>query len=70
MATCDLECALCGFSLGTGIPGSRRWCSSCGRYVVSRAEAGDGGAVLGAALAVGAGLAAAYLLSRIFGGRR
>lgn len=66
----DVECGLCGFSLGLGIPGSKRWCTDCAKYVVAKAEGGDGGAVLGAAIAVGIGLLAAYGLSRLFDNRR
>jgi hypothetical protein len=70
MAVQDVECGLCGLSLGLGIPGSRKWCEDCEGYVLAKAEHGDAGAVVGAAIAVGAGLLAAYALSRMFGNRR
>jgi hypothetical protein len=70
MALEEVECGLCGLSLGLGVPGGRKWCSECGNYVLAKAEHGDAGAVVGAAVAVGAGLLAAYALSRLFGNRR
>lgn len=66
----DVECGLCGLSLGLGVPGGRRWCAECGKYVIAKAEQGDAGAVIGAGIAIGIGLATAYALSRIFGNRR
>lgn len=70
MALEDVECGLCGLSLGLGAPGSRRWCSACGRYVVTEAEHGEWGAAIGAGIAIGAGLLAAYAISRILSGNR
>jgi len=66
----DVECGLCGLSLGLGVPGGRTWCSECGKYVMAKAEHGDWDAVIGAGLAIGTGLVAAYVLSRVFGQRR
>jgi hypothetical protein len=62
----EIECGLCGLSLGLGLPGSRKWCRDCAKDVESRSRNGDGGALVGAAIAVGVGLLAAYALSRLF----
>lgn len=66
----EVECGLCGLSLGIGVPGGKRWCSECGHYVVAQVERGHGRAAAGAVAAVGVGLVAAYVLSRLLGGRR
>jgi hypothetical protein len=66
----DVECGLCGLSLGLGVPGARRWCSDCGRYVLENSVQGEGAAVLGGVAALVAGLAAAYLLRSLLAGRR
>lgn len=70
MALQDVECGLCGLTLGLGIPGKRRWCSECGEYVVSKAEQADFGSALGAGIAVGVGLVAAYALIRAISPRK
>ncbi len=59
----QLECAVCGASLGMGLPGNQ-YCSRCGQYVIGRAVQGNTAAVIGAVIAVGLGLLAAYLISR------
>lgn len=58
-----LECAVCGFSLGTGFPG-QGYCTRCGEYAGTRASRNDVGGVIGALALLGLGLLAAYLISR------
>ena len=58
-----LKCAVCGASLGMGLPGDA-YCSQCGQYVFARAAQGDAGAIIGAMVALGLGLLVAYLISR------
>lgn len=65
-----IVCGECGLRLGLGDPGAWVSCVRCGCLTVARAQGGDpGGAIIGAAIAVGAGLIAAYALSRVFGRR-
>ncbi len=62
----QIDCAVCGFFLGSGIPGGSRYCARCKRSVLTEARAGNLGAVLGALAVVGLGLLVAKLLSDIF----
>lgn len=64
----DLECALCGFLVGTGLPGQRRYCARCEEYVVTEARSGNAAAVGGAIAAVAIGLIGAYLIKKAIEG--
>ncbi len=62
-----VECAACGFFLGSGLPGGTHFCSRCQDIVVTRARAGNLGAVVGAlavvVLAIGIGALIAKALN-------
>lgn len=68
-APSPIDCAVCGFDLGTGLPGESKYCSRCERYVLTKAKQGSpdtlGGLVI-LGLAVVAGLAVAGFVASLF----
>ena len=60
-----VDCAACGFFLGSGIPGGSLYCSRCQRIVLARARAGNLGAVFGALLVVGVGVGLGLLAAKL-----
>jgi hypothetical protein len=48
-----IECAACGFFIGSGLPGGTYFCSKCQDLVVAKARQGDLGTVIGALAIVG-----------------
>lgn len=70
MPNIQVSCALCGASVGLGIPGSSKWCSECGQYVVAQEKQGNIGNAIGGLLTVGlvivATVAGAAILKSIF----
>ncbi|MDE1853847.1 MAG: hypothetical protein KGI38_08910 [Thaumarchaeota archaeon] len=68
-----VDCAVCGLSLGSGIPGGKKYCQRCSSYVITEARAGSGDFVGGLVLlgvGVFVGVAAISVLQRIFGDDR
>lgn len=57
-----LDCAACGFFLGSGFPGGTAFCSRCQQTVVTKARAGNLGAAIGALFLVGLGIAVGALV--------
>ena len=70
-AEAPVDCAVCGLSLGSGIPGGSKYCGRCADYVRTKARAGSsdslgGLIILGAAFF--AGVLVVNFLQRVFGG--
>ena len=64
-----IDCAVCGFDLGTGVPGGSKYCGRCEQYVLTKAKQGNpdalGGLVI-LGLAVVAGLAVVGFVASLF----
>ncbi len=60
-----VDCAICGFFLGSGFPGGTAFCSKCQDYVVTRARTSNLGAVLGALVVVGVGVGLGFLAMKL-----
>ena len=61
-----VECAACGFFLGSGLPGSTYFCSKCESYVVARARGGNLWDVVGALALVGLAIGIGALIAEAF----
>jgi len=59
-----IACGICGFALGTGMPGSSAWCDRCQEFVVSRAVQQDWGGVVAGLAAVAAGIVIVAALAK------
>ena len=60
-----VDCAVCGFFLGSGIPGGTAYCTRCQGFVITRARTGNLGSVIGALAVVGVGLGLGILAAKI-----
>jgi len=51
-----IACGVCGFALGTGLPGSGIWCDRCQAYVVAAAQQQNWDALIAGLVVLGVGL--------------
>lgn len=51
-----VDCAICGLSLGAGIPGAMKYCEGCAKWVITEARQESSNAI--GALLVGVGIVA------------
>jgi len=58
----EIQCGVCGFLIGSGLPGSEQYCMKCGDYVVTKAKGNDLGAALGALAVVLVGIGIGALI--------
>lgn len=66
----EVECAACGFFLGSGIPGGRKFCDNCACWITTKARQGNGKAVAAGLGLLALGALAGYGLYRMAQNRR
>jgi hypothetical protein len=58
----DVDCAICGWHIGTGNVGGLAWCTRCARSVTNAACSHRYGVALGGLIALGIAAVVAWLL--------